>query len=140
MFKLYFLVTLLVVGLVCSVSATTPPACILACVNEQEKVSDLKTICGASSTQKCLAARCISGEFDTAVNYFKSICEGDGYDVAKSLPSATATASRTKAAYTSSSSTGSPSSSSSSASEGNRVVSNTHVGILLMAIAAFVLV
>lgn len=33
MFKLYFLVTLLVVGLVCSVSATTPPVCSLTLIS-----------------------------------------------------------------------------------------------------------
>ncbi|KAF8533739.1 hypothetical protein BDD12DRAFT_863812 [Trichophaea hybrida] len=97
MFILKFLVTLLFIALVCSVSAATPPACVLACVNKQEKVSDLKTICVATSAQECLAAQCISGEFNTAVDYFKTICKGDGYEVAKSLPSATATVSRTKA-------------------------------------------
>ncbi|KAI5841300.1 hypothetical protein BZA05DRAFT_385281 [Tricharina praecox] len=89
MFKLKFLATLFIVGLATRVSSATPPACILACVNEEKSVSDIKAVCAAESAQECLADSCDSGDYSTARTYFENICKTGGYEVAKAV-SATA--------------------------------------------------
>jgi len=129
MFRLKFLATLLVVGLATRVLAATPPACVLACVNEQQSVSDFEAVCGAESAQECLADRCDSGEYSVAYDYFVNICKNGGYKVAKAVsatPSGTAKAAASSGA-------------SSVEGVGNRVVGNAPLYVGLTTMVIFVL-
>ncbi|KAI5819408.1 hypothetical protein BZA77DRAFT_303995, partial [Pyronema omphalodes] len=91
MYKLNIVISLLVAALASNAIAAadlgTPPACILACINEQEqqlghKIGDLASICPEPSAQQCLEKRCQNGEYSTAVDYFQKTCESNGYKVA----------------------------------------------------------
>ncbi|CCX06978.1 hypothetical protein FPQ18DRAFT_158631 [Pyronema domesticum] len=141
MYKLNVVISLLVAALASNAIAAadlgTPPACILACINEQEqelghKIGDLASICPEPKAQQCLEKRCEKGEYSTASDYFQKTCESNGYKVA------VADKTTSKAPTASSSSSAAPQASASDAPS-----SATRIGApvaLLAAIAGFALI
>jgi len=86
MFKHALFVALLVLCFVLVVSAATPPACFLACVNEEDKVSDYKAVCSSASMQTCLDDRCSIGAIDAALTHYQAACKEVGYTVTIATP------------------------------------------------------
>ncbi|TGZ83224.1 hypothetical protein EX30DRAFT_150619 [Ascodesmis nigricans] len=60
-------------------SATeAPPACVLACVNEETKHSDFKAVCNSKNMHPCLKAKCASADLEDAVSHFQTTCKAQG--------------------------------------------------------------
>lgn len=69
------LITLTLSLLALSVSAT-PPACLLAAVNEQATPSDLKALCGTleNAVVGNITEKCVKDTYEEAVSSYKSTC------------------------------------------------------------------
>ncbi|APA12189.1 predicted protein [Sclerotinia sclerotiorum 1980 UF-70] len=69
------LITLTLSLLALSVSAT-PPACLLAAVNEQATPSDLKALCGTleNAVVGNITEKCVKETYEEAVSSYKSTC------------------------------------------------------------------
>ncbi|KAF7855459.1 hypothetical protein EAF04_010201 [Stromatinia cepivora] len=96
------LITLTLSLLALSVSAT-PPACLLAAVNEQATPSDLKALCGTleNAVVGNITEKCAKDTYEDAVSSYKSTClEGAGVTITitSSSSSASATATGTNTA------------------------------------------
>ncbi|KAI5809594.1 hypothetical protein DFH27DRAFT_152593 [Peziza echinospora] len=115
-------------------SAETPPACVLACVNEQTKVGDFTAICktNVSAVVKCLDRACKKDLSTEALDHYKSTCQTAGINVV--IPTASATLSATGTAKaTGTSSTAAPSSTSptNGTTSGNTKIQAPHPTALL---------
>ncbi|QSZ32052.1 hypothetical protein DSL72_001621 [Monilinia vaccinii-corymbosi] len=108
--------------------SATPPACLLAAINEQAHPSDLKSLCGTTLedavagniTEKC-RGDAYGHDYKEAVSAYQAAClEGAGVNISitSSSPSASASASTTKTGTASSSGTATATASSSSSSSG----------------------
>ncbi|CAD6445299.1 a5223f43-0c64-4c4d-90ba-ccd459d2b334 [Sclerotinia trifoliorum] len=89
------LITLTLSLLALSVSAT-PPACLLAAVNEQATPSDLKALCGTleNAVVGNITEKCVKDTYEEAVSSYKSTClEGAGVTITITSSSASASAS-----------------------------------------------
>ncbi|KAF8474940.1 hypothetical protein BDZ91DRAFT_759038 [Kalaharituber pfeilii] len=92
-------------GFLLQFADATPPACVLACVNEHE-VSDMKAICEeeVDTMTSCLKKACDAAVLEDAIASYKSSCKEDGIDV--DIPTSTsAAATSTEASTTTATST-----------------------------------
>jgi len=81
------LFTFIVLSFIASITvAVTPPACVLACINEEKNPTDLKAVCTSSDVSSCFDERC-SNYKDEAVQSFQNTCKENGYDTAISYSS-----------------------------------------------------
>lgn len=103
----------------------TPPACLLACVSQEEKnsqcsgLADLDCICTSlgEDVEKCLDSICPNGEADTAKLAFESSCKEQGYEVSgNSSGSSSASSSSFSSSSSSAASSSDPASSSAASS------------------------
>ncbi|KAI5837505.1 hypothetical protein DFP73DRAFT_567314 [Morchella snyderi] len=78
-------VLLFISGFVYCATAEIPPACVLACVNEESAPSDIQAVCVSESAQTCLASRC-GGSRQKAVDYFQTTCKSYEHEVAEPIP------------------------------------------------------
>lgn len=82
---LFTIFLLIVSGFVYFAAAEIPPACVLACVNEENTPSDIQAVCASESAQTCLASRC-GGSRQKAVDYFQTTCKSYDHEVAEPIP------------------------------------------------------
>ncbi|KAF8464484.1 hypothetical protein BDZ91DRAFT_729987 [Kalaharituber pfeilii] len=84
----------MILGLVVQLADATPPACILACVNEHERVGDMNAICKEETTTmvSCLQRACDAAVLEDAIASYKRSCKEKGIDVViLQMPSGAAT-------------------------------------------------
>ncbi|PUU75043.1 hypothetical protein B9Z19DRAFT_374231 [Tuber borchii] len=87
--------------LIRSSTAATPPACVLACLNEQGTLSDIEKLCGSDKIGACLSSKC-GDSLKQAQDHFTNTCKANGY-TASLGSSSSSTASSSSATVTSSS-------------------------------------
>jgi len=113
----FFAALFVLLGFTLRFASATPPACVLACVNEQPEVHNYEEICKANVADmaSCLKSKCKEDFYDDAVTNYKASCKEANFNVV--MPTATPTPSTTKTSSSStktSSSTATPSSGSNS--------------------------
>lgn len=94
----FTLFTFVVLGFIASISlaaSAAPPACVLACVNKEQKPGDLAAVCASSSVGTCLNTQC-NGYKDQAIQAFKTTCTASGHDAAVGSSSSSESSSMTK--------------------------------------------
>ncbi|RPA90642.1 hypothetical protein L873DRAFT_1820730 [Choiromyces venosus 120613-1] len=73
-----FTTVVLVFGLLIrSSTAAAPPACVLACLNEQGTLTDMEKLCGSDKVGACLSSEC-GDSLKDAQDYFINTCKANG--------------------------------------------------------------
>jgi len=100
------------------VAVATPPACLLAAVNECPNPADIKSICSTDSSKVTSYISKNCGDYeDAASKYFKEVCEDAGETISDSSSSSSASSSASKTGSKTASATGSLSTASGNSSE-----------------------
>jgi len=104
------------------VAVATPPACLLAAVNECPNPADIKSICSTDSSKvtSYISKNCGEHE-DAASKYFKEVCEGAGETISDSS-SSSSSASKSGSKTTSATSSISTASGNSSSTESSMTI------------------
>ncbi|PWW72437.1 hypothetical protein C7212DRAFT_336192 [Tuber magnatum] len=75
---IFTIVVLVLVLLIRPSAAATPPACVLACLNEQGTLSDMEKLCGSDKIGACLTSKC-GDNLKDAQDHFTNTCKANGH-------------------------------------------------------------
>ncbi|RPB28560.1 hypothetical protein L211DRAFT_833530 [Terfezia boudieri ATCC MYA-4762] len=100
----FFAALFVLLGFTFRFSSATPPACVLACVNEQEEVYNYEDVCktNVADVAACLKKVCDSAMYDDAITSYKASCKEANYNVVipTAIPSSTSAAKTTGSSST----------------------------------------
>ncbi|KAF8418529.1 hypothetical protein EV426DRAFT_645273 [Tirmania nivea] len=127
----FFAALFVLLGLTLRFASATPPACLLACVNEQKEVYNYEDICksNVADVVGCLKKVCDSTMYDDAVTSYKASCKEANYNVVipTTIPSSTsAKTTGSSSTQTGSTRTSAPTSTSTSTSSNSSATDQAH--------------